>query len=194
MFSRRDTVFRAAALARLSSPEQLDERMRVVSARAWLALASLGALIVAFILWSCLGQIALKVKGTGQLVSQKGGPATEAGATHAVIFVPASDVRRVRPGQAVQLVPATHAAQDGFVHGTVDKVLARPATRAELSEFLGDEVRARQLAGVGIFRVDVALATGGELPTQLPCNANVVVAQERPIALVLPALSRLFGP
>jgi HlyD family secretion protein len=61
-------LFRKAALEKLSSPERLDVLMRVTSPKGWLALGSLGLLIVGVVVWSVIGQIAIKVEGKGILM------------------------------------------------------------------------------------------------------------------------------
>jgi len=62
------SMFRKAALEKLSSPEQLDVLMKVTSPRGWLALSALFAIIVVVILWSYFGAIPEKVMGQGILI------------------------------------------------------------------------------------------------------------------------------
>ncbi len=62
------SLFRKAALEKLSSPERLDELMRVTSPAGWLALAGLGFAIVCAVLWGIVGRIAVKVEGRGILL------------------------------------------------------------------------------------------------------------------------------
>jgi hypothetical protein len=184
MSSHRASVFRAAALERLSSPEQLDERMRVVSPRAWLTLAALGLLLAGVIGWSLLGHVAIKVHGRGQFV---------AAGRAAVILVPASDVRRVQVGMPVQIVPATYSAnEDGFVRGTVVAVGSQPASRAELLALVGDEDQVRRI-GEAPFAVEVAVADPS-VAAGVPCTGRIIVSNRRPIALVLPTAARGARP
>ncbi len=79
-------IFRKTAIERLSSPEQLDTLLYVVSGKGWLALIALGGLIVGTLLWGIYGTIPEKVYGQGILiqtsgifnvVSQSSGPVTE---------------------------------------------------------------------------------------------------------------------
>ena len=56
-------LFREKSLERLSSPEQLDQMMQVVSPKVWLPLATAGFLVVAAATWSVLGQIPITVNG-----------------------------------------------------------------------------------------------------------------------------------
>lgn len=65
-------IFRKVALERLSSPEQLDQLMRVTDPRGWLALGALGALILAAVSWGFLGSIPTEALGEGILIRQGG--------------------------------------------------------------------------------------------------------------------------
>jgi HlyD family secretion protein len=66
------SIFRQAALERLSSPEQLDRLMQVTNPRGWMALAGL-ALVVGFALvWGVFGNLPTTITGTGILVSEAG--------------------------------------------------------------------------------------------------------------------------
>ncbi len=61
-------LFRQAALDKLSSPERLDELMKVTSPIGWLSLAALGAAILAACIWGFTGRITTKVDGEGILL------------------------------------------------------------------------------------------------------------------------------
>src|SRR5215471_10155761 len=62
------SIFRKAALERLSSPEQLDYLMSITSPIAWVALAAIGTLCFLIVLWGFLGVIPGKVTGKGILI------------------------------------------------------------------------------------------------------------------------------
>ena len=53
MITERNQLFRKSALERLSSPNQLDERLELVSYRPWvrIALPALLALIASYAAW-----------------------------------------------------------------------------------------------------------------------------------------------
>src|SRR5687767_12601845 len=61
-------IFRDKALEHLSSPEQLDQLLQVVSRKSWIPLATIGGLLLVVLLWSIFGQIPVTVEGTGLLV------------------------------------------------------------------------------------------------------------------------------
>ncbi len=68
MLNQKRDLFRKESLERLSSPEQLDQLMQVVGPKAWLPLASLGALMVVAVAWSIVGSIPITVTGEGVLI------------------------------------------------------------------------------------------------------------------------------
>lgn len=62
-------LFRSEAVKRIRSPEQIDRMMQVTSSPAWMALATLGAIIVAAILWGLFGSLPTHVSAKGILLS-----------------------------------------------------------------------------------------------------------------------------
>ncbi|MFA7083538.1 MAG: NHLP bacteriocin system secretion protein [Arcobacteraceae bacterium] len=67
-----NTLFRQKNLDNLSSPEELDTLVYNVPSRGWLALGTLGSIIVIAIIWSIFGTISTKVKGNGILLKNAG--------------------------------------------------------------------------------------------------------------------------
>jgi hypothetical protein len=65
-------IFRKEALDRLSSPEQLDQLMEVTNPRGWIALAALGLLLLAGLLWGLFGTIPTTAEGQGLLLRGHG--------------------------------------------------------------------------------------------------------------------------
>lgn len=61
---KRD-IFRASALARMSSPEQLDQLLRVTSSKAWIALLAVGIILGTAVVWGFEGRMATKTDGRG---------------------------------------------------------------------------------------------------------------------------------
>ena len=66
------SIFRKVALERLSSPEQLDQMMRVTHRRGWMALGALIALLATAVVWGLFGTISTKVMGQGILLRHGG--------------------------------------------------------------------------------------------------------------------------
>ena len=61
-------IFREEALARLSSPEQLDQLIQVTRPRSWLILLTLFALLAALTAWSVFGRVSTRVAARGMLL------------------------------------------------------------------------------------------------------------------------------
>ena len=51
------SIFRKKSLERVASPDQLDQYIRVSSPAAWLVLSAILLLLVAAIVWACLGRV-----------------------------------------------------------------------------------------------------------------------------------------
>jgi HlyD family secretion protein len=68
----KDKLFRKVALERLSSPEQLDLLMQVTSPKSWIALAGLGVLLAAAVVWGFYGSVPTKVTAQGVLIRPGG--------------------------------------------------------------------------------------------------------------------------
>ncbi len=94
-------VFRKVSLERLSSPEQLDQMVQVTDPRGWIALAGLGALLLAAIGWGIWGSIPTEAQGDGILLRQGGISDLVANATGQVqeMLVSVGDV--IEKGQPV---------------------------------------------------------------------------------------------
>ncbi|MBI5440289.1 MAG: hypothetical protein HY900_03655 [Deltaproteobacteria bacterium] len=94
-------MFRKAALAKLSSPEQLDSLMRVTTPKGWIALIAVLVLIVGGITWGALGRTAERISGAGILLREGGLFAIESRGTGIVQEVLVNVGEVVRPGQVV---------------------------------------------------------------------------------------------
>lgn len=59
----RASIFRTKSLDRISSPEEIDEYMRVTSPSMWLVLGTVFLLLAAALLWSVTGRIEMTENG-----------------------------------------------------------------------------------------------------------------------------------
>ena len=137
-------LFRQSALARLASPEQLDQLMEVTDTKGWWTLAALVALVVAALLWSFVGRIPTTVQGTGILLREGG------------VF----DVQTTAGGQVMELsVVEGQAVQAGEVIGRVAQPeLVRDI--AEARQVITDlEDRKRQTSGYSAAELTSRLST-----------------------------------
>lgn len=65
-------LFRKSALEKLSSPEQLDQLMKITRPRSWIALGAMALILAVAILWSVFGSLPTSVSGQG-IIMRKGG-------------------------------------------------------------------------------------------------------------------------
>jgi multidrug efflux pump subunit AcrA (membrane-fusion protein) len=97
-------TFRKAALEQLSSPDQLDQLLRVTTLNGWIGLGALSALLIAAIIWGVAGRIATTVTGQGILL-QGGrvyGVVSPIAGEVTALFVKVGDT--VREGQDVAII------------------------------------------------------------------------------------------
>jgi HlyD family secretion protein len=95
------SLFRQKSLERLSSPEQLNDLVRITTPLGWLALTTIGVALIFVVLWGCIGSVPITVNGSGILL--RGGKATT------VIALGGGQVERldvqfndvVKPGQVI---------------------------------------------------------------------------------------------
>jgi HlyD family secretion protein len=72
MSAKSETIFRTAAMERLSSPEQLDQLIDVTRPADWIAALVIGLALVGTLVWSVVGRIPTRVTGEGILISDAG--------------------------------------------------------------------------------------------------------------------------
>ena len=60
-------IYREKSLERISSPEQLNDYLKVTKPAVWLVLTAVVVLLVGMIIWSCFTYIGSYAKGTGEV-------------------------------------------------------------------------------------------------------------------------------
>jgi hypothetical protein len=147
--------------------------------------------------------------GTSLLVLEQEGRPLEA-----VLYLPPIEAKRVQPGMEVQLAPSSvRQERYGLLRGRVTTVGELPATLLSMRRVLGSDELARALHGGGTgalrgapIQVEVELlrdertasgfqwtSPGGPpiaIQNGTPCTAEVVLAEQAPIALVFAGAGR----
>ncbi|HYD78260.1 MAG TPA: NHLP bacteriocin system secretion protein [Paucimonas sp.] len=145
----RTDLFRKSALERLSSPEQLDQMVRVADPFAWLALIAVWGILLAAVLWSVFGTIPSRISGQGILLregvfnvaSMRGGVVAEMTRLH-----PGD---RIEKGQVIARVAqpassdATRPARSGIAASAADIVSPYSGRVVEVMARTGDSVAER---------------------------------------------------
>ena len=132
-------LYRKAALERISSPEQLDQALKVTSPMSWVALAAATFAIVVVIVWSVVGKLPITVSANGIIASPVSTNAlytSESGKATSVMVFPGAELHIGDP-------VLTYRTGNGDVHtllsdqvGTVTNVTVK--TGDEITQ--GNEV------------------------------------------------------
>jgi multidrug efflux pump subunit AcrA (membrane-fusion protein) len=102
------TIFRQSSLDRLSSPEQLDQLIRITSRRGWIALLAMGAVVLAAVAWGLMGTVTTSVSDQGMFIRGGGLFAVQTPSAGQVRSISVSVGQQVTQGQPVaQLEPPT---------------------------------------------------------------------------------------
>lgn len=100
-------LFRKVSLDRLSSPEELDQRLTVTSPVGWVALVSIVILMVAGLIWGFLGSVADKAVGSGIIISSGGITSVIHSANGQITDVTIHDGDYVKKGEVIARIDQT---------------------------------------------------------------------------------------
>ena len=101
MAGKNTKLFREVSLERLSSPDQLDQLMRVTSLREWIAATALILAIALAIAWSILGSIPTQVQGQAVFLRSGGLESVVADSAGRVTDVSVNIGESIRQGQVI---------------------------------------------------------------------------------------------
>ncbi len=145
-------VFRPRALQGLSAPsDQLDQLLRLTSARGWIALLALVSVVIAGVLYGFLGNIPTTVSGRGIFLPAGGLIRVDAPAAGTLTTINARVGDRVTRGSPIATLRASSGAGlpvTSAVSGTVTEVLVDvgnyvvPGAELAVVEPVGEHVTA----------------------------------------------------
>ncbi|MBE9160339.1 hypothetical protein IQ265_26480 [Nodosilinea sp. LEGE 06152] len=183
--AERENLFRQESLERLSSPERLDELMKLVTLKTWLPLGTLAALLGLGLGWSILGRIPVTTHGRGLLVQADDSPQLVA----LLIF----DNRyrgQLRAGMDVVLMPETLVpyGEPGVLAEVVEVVEPSPLTLTQARQ--GEDPYAGGLEVLAHLAPMVQAMPPNTIVPGVAIEGRVTLAQKPPIVFVLPFLDR----
>jgi hypothetical protein len=167
-------IFRKAALERLSSPEQIDRLMPLTSPRWWVALAAVGLLLLAVLVWGIFGTIDTTVEGPGVLMRLSGIYPVHFPCAGVVKQITVRNEQTVEEGQVLALVePAGKDAAPTPVKAPFRaRVLvrkARPGSRVEEKDTL---LLLEKLDEPLLVRLFLPSADGYEVKPDMPVHIS----------------------
>jgi hypothetical protein len=202
MADEKPSLFRQEALDKISSPEQLDQLLQIVSLKDWLPLASLGFVVAIALVWSIFGKVPLTAEAKGLLLPSP----TDPGQLISVSYFPIEDGRQIQAGDRMLITPVTANFQEfGGIEAVVTQVSDQPVMRnsalqqVQNNEELLDLVYVpASIAVTAELQRDGTTATGyqwsmskgpnmrvaGGVPTQ----GRVTLSERSPIQFIFPFL------
>ena len=179
------SLFRQESLERLSSPERLDELMKLVTLKTWLPLGTLGVLLGLGLVWSIVGRVPVTTNGKGLLVQDD--------ASQQLVALLIFDNRyrgQLQPGMPVVLMPETLLVyNDPGVLAEVAEVV-EPATLTLSQARQGADPYAGGLEVLAHLAPMVQAMPPNTIAAGVSVEGRVTLAQKRPIVFVLPFLDR----
>ena len=156
---KKSSIFREKSMERISSPEDLNDYVRVASPGVWLILAAIVVLLAGFIIWGVYGNIEMQVPAL--VVNETGS---------ALCYVREVDAVALADGMTVRLSDDTE--------GTL--LLSAGETQS------ADDVLTEYARHVGEFDANdwiVALGVSGDLPEGV-FDAEVITKAIKPISFI----------
>jgi len=165
------TLFRQSSLDRISSPEQLNDYIRVSTPSIWIVLVALFVVLAGVFVWGVTGSLPTSVTASGFVTGGE-----------AFCYLDVSEAGKVRAGQEVK---ASLPNQDDIFRGMVKSVGTIPLSSSEIANELNSDYLTGVLAGEG-FAVKVAVSLDTEaIPEGTLLNLNIVTDEIRPIDFLL---------
>jgi hypothetical protein len=203
---QESSLFRQEALEQISSPEQLDQLIQVVTLKDWLPLASIGFLVALALIWSIIGRIPVFVEAKGLLVQPADSQlqANNAQQLVSVSYFPIASGKQIQPGDRILIIPETASSDEfGGMEATVTEVSPYPVTQASaLKRVNGNQELAALIYTPASIEVisrltpDSATATGyhwamskgpeQKLSGETPTKARVTLSERAPISFIFP--------
>ncbi len=157
-----ENIFRKQSIDRISSPEQLNDYIKVSNPSVWVILIAIIVLLAAVLTWSVFGSLPTTLKVNGFV--QNGS---------AVLYVNADTAAKLKEGMAVQM---------GEAAGTVEEVSGTPVSSRELGEIYGDDFTVSSLMA-GDWNYPVRVSASG-VPDGL-CEMVITIDSVKPVSFIL---------
>jgi len=185
-------LFRKSALDRISSPEQLNEYMKVAGPGVWFILAGLAVTFAAFFLWGITGSIPETVDITGTTLAPGDLPMA------VYCLVPVEYSNFIEPGMKVRVSPDyAPREQFGYIYGNIKSEGVIPVNIEDLREQLGSDFELLDIPEGNFIEVIIELETvydnlfwstlkGSSVDVIVgsTCLVTVITAERRPIELM----------
>lgn len=135
------SIFRKTSLDRVSSPEQLNDYIRVSNPSIWLILGAVAALLIALFVWAIWGDLPTNKRVSGY---------AEGGVV--VCYIDAAEIKGIEPGKQVECEN---------LKGVVTEVGDKALSYEEVSTRLGGDEYMLYALNVGQWSIPVTMEIAG---------------------------------
>jgi hypothetical protein len=161
------TLFRKASLESLSSPEQLNDYIKVSNPSIWIVLMAMFILLAVVFVWGFTGSLPTSVHSKGVINGGK-----------VLGYVDINEAGTIKAGQTVKIQTAS---QKGTMIGNVASVGVVPRSSSEIAADLKSDYLAQALASKGFaIKIDISLGNTN-LPDNTLVNISIVTDTVSPI-------------
>ncbi|MCL1808110.1 MAG: hypothetical protein FWG31_10490 [Oscillospiraceae bacterium] len=186
-------IFRKSALDRISSPEQLNETMKVAGPGVWCMLAGLAVTFAAFIVWGFLGSIPETAELSGTALAAGENPLA------VYCYLPIDETKALTVGMSVRVSPDyAPREQYGYIIGKVQSIGRTPVTADKLQAEFGSDAGLLAIPSGNVIEVVIELETTDDgsirwskskgasldVTTGSTCELTVILSERRPIDLM----------
>ena len=164
------THFRKTSLDNISSPEQLNDYLKVSNPSIWMVLIALFVVVAAVLAWSITGSMPTTVQTKGVMMGES-----------VLCYVDPEDADTINAGQKVRMETKNQDA----LNGTIVSVGTVPLSSAEITSELKSDYLAQKLTG-GEYAVKITISPEDQAMTDgTLLNLSIVTETKRPIDFLL---------
>lgn len=143
-----DSLFRKKNLERISSPEQLNDYIKVSNPSIWLIIGAMFIIAIAFSIWAFSGNITSEVSGTGVFQGS-----SQDSIDSVVCYVDTNYAQKISEEMPVRIYDKTKP-MSAYVNGKVIKISQVPVKQEDIlhsysSEYVADSILEADY-GVGV--------------------------------------------
>ncbi len=193
MADKDNNLFRKSSLERVSSPEQLNEYIKITNPSLIVILLGILSIVVSGVIWVFAGGIPETTEINGVVLSDTSGANT----LHC--FVPIGDSKKIKEGMDAEVSPDyADRAQYGYIRGKVLSVSDEMVTESYLVKNFsnpqlveGAVVKAMQTSGSNVVEVVVSMGewsnekgSNVEVTEGANCKVLAVVNEIKPYELI----------
>lgn len=144
----KDSIFRKKSLDRISSPEQLNDYIKVSNTSIWLIIIALFIIAISFSVWAISGNITTEISGNGVFTGK------DSDVVDSVIcYIDANQASKISEGMQVRIYDKLKS-QNAFVTGKVSRIAKEAVKQEDImqsysSEYIADSILDAEY-GVGV--------------------------------------------